>query len=249
MSEKITFLRKRLIAQSIKGGIMLLGCVIALAAAHYFYQSAEFDINRNWRKEKTGKSLSFSNLFLSARYKFNRGFSAGLTFDNRQNYWSYEVRSLADSLFDDALRTGVRANVNIRLPGNYRLYANGGFRKKQRETRATYSYAGGISQNNFLMNNLFLNVSGAGFSNAFSEGINGVARLGTYLGNANRVEASYGIYSYRFSAASIQRDNYWVNFAAYLTFLRRLFFSGQFETNWGDDLQGQRIFFELGYRF
>lgn len=215
----------------------------------YFYQSAELDINRDWRREKTGESVSFSNLFLSARYKFNRNFSVGLTFDNRQNYWTYEVRSLSDSLFDDALRTGLRANVSIRLPGNYRLYANGGFRKKQTEAEATYSFAGGLSQNNFLINNLSINVNGAGFSNTFTEGVNGVARLGTYLGNANRLELSYGIYSYRFTSGNMQRDNYWVNTAAYFTLLRRLFFSGQFEINWGDDLKGQRIFLELGYRF
>lgn len=215
----------------------------------YFYQSAAVDINRDWRKEKTGKSLSFSNLFLSGRYKFNRSFSAGLTFDNRQNYWTYEVRSLADSLFDDALRTGLRANINIRLPGNYRLYANGGFRKKQTETQATYSFAGGLSQNNFLIKKLSLNLSAAGFSNTFTEGMNAVARLGRYFGNANRLEVSYGLYAYRFTSVDIQRDNYWVNVAGYLTLLRRLFFSGQFEINWGDDLKGQRIFLELGYRF
>ncbi len=215
----------------------------------YLYQSAEIDINRSWRKDKSGKSLVLSNLFLSGRYKFSRSFSAGISFDNRQNYWTYEVRSLADSLFDDALRTGFRANASLLLPGNYRLYVNGGIRKRETETRNTYSYAGGISQNNFLVKRLLLNINGAGFSNTFTKGYNGTARIGYRFRNGSRVELAQGVYAYRFNAGVLQRDNYWINLSGYIAVLRHLFFSGQVEHNWGDDLKGQRILAELGYRF
>ncbi|MCB0295568.1 MAG: hypothetical protein KDG51_10115, partial [Calditrichaeota bacterium] len=84
--------------------------------------------------------MVLSNLFISGRYQVSQPLTLGLTFDNRQNYWTYEIQSLADSLFDDALRTGLRANLSLRLPGNTNLFANGGFRKRESDKEATYSY-------------------------------------------------------------------------------------------------------------
>ncbi len=46
MSTKLVTLKKRIISQAIKSGIMVLGCTIALSAAYYFYQSSEAEINK-----------------------------------------------------------------------------------------------------------------------------------------------------------------------------------------------------------
>lgn len=215
----------------------------------YFFQSAEVDVNRNWRKERAGQTLSLSSLFLSTRYRFSPAVSAGVTFDNRKNYRTYETRTIADSLFDDALRTGVRGNLSLRLPGRVLLYSNVGYRKRKTDTQATYSYAGGLTKANLLLRGLSLSLNAAGFSNQFTDGLNGSGRLAQSLGGGHRLEAAYGTYTYTINSSSQRRHNQWAQAVAYVAVQRHIFISGQFEYNWGDDLKGQRIFAELGYRF
>lgn len=214
------------------------------------YQSAEMDINRGWRKEKSGgRGMVLSNLFISGRYQVSRPLTVGLTFDNRQNYWTYEIQSMADSLFDDALRTGLRANVSLRLPGNTNLYANSGFRKRESDKEATYSYSGGLNKSNFLIRRMALNVSYAGFSNLFTDGHNTTLRLSQGFLPGHRLEVAYGQYAYRIDRIDESRNNQWVRANTYLALLRHWFFSGMYEYGWGEDLEGTRMYLELGYRF
>jgi hypothetical protein len=57
------------------------------------YQSAEVDINRDWRLQKTGEDIAISNFYLSMQYKLSNQARVGLSYDNRKNYWSYETMS------------------------------------------------------------------------------------------------------------------------------------------------------------
>ncbi len=59
------------------------------------------DVNRDWRKDITGESVSISNIYLSGRYKFSKIFTAGLSYDNRKTYLTYETKTIAEELFDN----------------------------------------------------------------------------------------------------------------------------------------------------
>lgn len=213
------------------------------------YQSMEVDINRQWRKEKTGESLTLSNFFISGRYRFSRAISAGLTYDNRKNYWTYEIISVADSLFDDALRTGLRGNLSLRLPGSIFVFANGGYRNRESDNKATVSYAGGINKSNLLLRGFFVNLNYAAFSGPFTDGQNGSLTMGQSFSNGFRMAVDYGIYAYTISSIAETRNSRWARLNMDLYLFRHIFFVGQYEYDWGDDLQGQRFLIELGYRF
>ena len=215
----------------------------------FLYQSAEIDINRDWRKEKAGQTVSLSNLFLSARYRVNRSISTGLTFDDRKNYWTYEIRSLADSLFDDALRLGLRGNLSVRLPDGLYFHTNLGIRKRQSDPKPAYSFSGGVRKTNFLMNRLFIGANIAAFSNQFTNGANTTFRIGKSFRNGHRLEAGYGNYTYQIAATNNTRSNHSLRFDSHLTLLNRLFFSAQYEYDWGSDVNGHRILAEAGIRF
>ncbi|NIR65954.1 MAG: hypothetical protein GWN00_26100, partial [Aliifodinibius sp.] len=158
----------------------------------FLYQSAEIDLNRDWRKELAGETLSFSNLFFSARYRFNRWLTTGITLDNRKNYWTYEVRTISEELFDNSFRRGLRGTVSLRLPGHYFIYGNAGIRKLETNSESTYSYTGGLRKANFLVNRLSIGLNYAGFSNQFTDGYTATFRIGKSFRHGERIDLSIG---------------------------------------------------------
>ncbi|UCF64185.1 MAG: hypothetical protein JSW33_16755 [bacterium] len=212
------------------------------------FQSAEMDLNRSWRKEVAGEDVSLTNLFVSAQWNILKNLMVGAMYDNRQNYLTYETRSLADSLFDEALRQGFRGNVTVILPQNYRLFGNFGIRKRDTDTETTKSYAAGLSKVNFLMPNFRLYINAAGFSNFFTNGINYSFIVGKYFGNRINIDLAYGGYRYSLKADDSQRINQWARINFLSDIIGKFFLSGQYEYDWGDDMKGHRVLAEIGYR-
>jgi hypothetical protein len=212
------------------------------------YQSAELDINRGWRKDISGDRYSLTNLYISGQWNFSPWFMVGAMYDNRKNYLTYETRSLADSLFSDIMRQGVRGNITLILPKNYRLYGNFGIRKRKTDVESTYSYGGGLSQTDFLFPRTRLFLNAAGFTNFFTNGITYSAMIGRYLVNRVNIDLGFGGYRYSLKASQNYRNNHWLRVVSITDFLRRLYLSGQYEYDWGEDVNGHRLLLELGYR-
>jgi len=213
------------------------------------FQSAEVDLNRSWRKEVAGKNISLTNLFISAQWNILSHLMVGAMYDNRQNYLTYETRTLADSLFDEALRQGLRGTVTLILPQNYRLFGNFGIRKRETDTETTKSYAAGLSKTNFLLPSMRIYLNAAGFSNFFTRGLNYSLLVGRYLGNRMNLDIAYGGYLYSLKADNSNRTNRWVRVNMLTDLIGRFFLSGQYQYDWGDDMKGHRVLFEIGYRF
>ncbi|RMF57130.1 MAG: hypothetical protein D6748_11810 [Calditrichaeota bacterium] len=215
----------------------------------YLYQSAEVDVNRSWRKERSGQRFALSNLFISARYRLGNRFSMGITYDNRKNYWTYEIRSLEDILFDDALRQGLRGNVSLRLPGKIFIYSTVGMRKRETDSRSTFSYTGSIRKADFIFKRVSWHINYAGFDSPLTRGYTASMLISRTFRNGLRLEIGGGNYAYKGGLENTQRNNQWGRFSAYIPLPGRLFLNGQYEYSWGDDIQGQRFTGEIGYRF
>ncbi len=213
------------------------------------YQNAEIDLNRDWRKEKTQQDVALTNLYVNASYKFSRWVTVGLSYNNRKNYYTYEIRTVADSLFDDAMRYGLRGNLYLRLPNNYHVYSNFGLRKRETDTQYTYSFAGGVNKSNLSSLRLFLGIRATGFSNYYSEGYNFSMRMGKYFRGGHNAYLSYGAYTYSLNAGGTRRFNNWIRLNSMIQLFGRFFLTEYYEYSWGSDYPGQRIYGELGYRF
>ncbi|KAA3615235.1 MAG: hypothetical protein DWQ05_14840 [Calditrichaeota bacterium] len=213
------------------------------------YQSLEIDINRDWRKKVVQESLSLSSLYLSLRYKISRNVATTFSYDNRKNYYSYDTRTLADSLFDDALRHGFRSSLSIKLNKTLRFYSNLGVRKRETDNAATVSFAGGLNKSNFFGRWVNLNIRFSGFSNLYARGFNPSVRLGKTFRHGHTLNLSYGNYNYILDSTNKNRMNQWVRLYGVFEMKYRLFLSGEFGYNWGDDSTDHRILGELGYRF
>ncbi|RQW01989.1 MAG: hypothetical protein EH225_09055, partial [Calditrichaeota bacterium] len=135
-----------------------------------FYQSAELDINRSWRRDISGEDFSLTNLYLATQWNITSAIIVGAIYDNRKNYLTYQTRSLADSLFVEAMRQGIRGTFTLVLPENYRLFGNFGIRKRETDVESTYSYSGGLSQSNLFTSGVRVFMNFAGFSNFYTRG-------------------------------------------------------------------------------
>ena len=214
-----------------------------------FFQSGDLDFNSGWRKTKTGNSLALSNFYLSARHRVNRWLSAGMSLDSRKNYWTYELRTLADSLFDNNTRRGAHADLSFRLPGEYLLNAGFGLQKRQTDSRPTYSYSLGVNKANFIAKRFSANLQASGFTNPFTNGYNLQVRIGRSIRKSDLLSVGYGGYFYTIQNVNNKRKNQSLSFSAQVALVSPLYFYGVYEYDKGDDSKGHRIMGELGYRF
>ena len=212
------------------------------------YQSADLDINRSLRKQRAGESVSLSNFYLNGNFKLSRALSLGFSYDNRKNYYSYQWRSIADSLFDDAMRYGARGSINVRLPHHLSMMANGGVRLTEGDQQKSTSYAASVRKSNITPLRLFVGLYGSGFSNNYTSGNHASVRLGANLRSGHSFDVSYGGYYYTTNTTKESRTSQWIrsNLNVYLG--SHWYVMQSYEYFWGDDAPGHRIFVEAGYR-
>ncbi len=213
------------------------------------YHNLEVDVNRMWRKERAGQSLSLSGLYLTVNYNITSKITAGLSYDNRKNYYTYALRTLADSLFDDAFRHGLRAHFYLNAFKNYRISLNFGLREKSTDARYSYSYGIQLNRRNLFSRYNQISVRFAGFDNLFATGFNPNLTFSRYFWGGHYFNLSYGGYYYQIKNLSTTRLNQWLRLSSQLELPARFYLNGTYEYDWGDDIKGQRILMEIGYRF
>jgi len=213
------------------------------------FQSAEIDLNRGWKKDRTGKNLSLTNFYFSARHRIIRPISVGISYDVRKNYMTYELRSVADSLFDENLRQGLRGDISFRLPDGYLFVAGFGLQKKSTDSKPTYSYSAGLNKRDFLFPRCLLNLRGAGFTNPLTSGVDLGASFGRYVRQADLISIRLRTYMYSIKRSNIGRSNHSIQLNSQIELISPLYFSGLYEYSTGDDASGHRFVVELGYRF
>lgn len=211
--------------------------------------TAELDLNRGWRRIRAGNQFELSNLYVNGWVRPTARIRLGLSYDNRKNYWTYESRSVADSLFDDQLRQGVRLQSDLNLPAQLFVSAFGGYRKRSGEPDPTLSWSAMLRKANAGWRGLSLSAQYAGFDGPTNRGYNYALR-GTRLFAARyTVGLGYGSYRYRTDAMSSYRSNNWVEIMMQTDISRHYWLGALFETDSGDDIKGSRIQTEIGYRF
>lgn len=214
-----------------------------------FFQSVSLDINRAWRKKLTGESISISNLYIYGRYRFSDKISAGLSYDNRKNYLTYETKTIAEEIFDSAFRQGLRTNLYVSFPNKYNLSTNIGIRKHEPESELTYSYHISLNKSDLFINRSRADLSVAGYSNKFTRGVNPSISWNYYLARGHTLGFSGGTYFYNLKDGNMKRSTNWMGLESFIHVFKKIFLFIDYEYNWGDDAEGHRILSELGYRF
>jgi hypothetical protein len=219
-----------------------------LAAGTRFtsFQWAEIDVNTGWRQAVANQGAQLSNLSLSASYRVSPSVQAGLSYDQRRNYWTQELRSLPEILFDKYLHQGFRARFDVFRPSALGASGSFGVLLDEKDQSKSYSWGAGLRHPRLL--GLFASVDGAGFTNPTTNGYVASARLGRTL-HAAQIDLSYGASYYSFKGTTDTRLNQWGRLSGRFDLPHRVYLQTDAEYDTGDDVKGPRAVIELGYRF
>ena len=215
-----------------------------------FIQYGELDLNRGWRREVAGTSYQVSNLSLAANLRASKGTSFVLSYDGRKNYRYYLNRGVPEEVFDDLLHQGLRASVYTSQRQGWTFGGGGGVRfKNDREPVNAYSANLNLRQQSVFGSKISLGADGAGFQNAYTEGLLVTAQAGRAFDRGHYVDLSYGRSVYRIKVSGDQRVTSWLRLTGRLQMVHGFYLVGDFEYDRGDDLRGPRAFLEAGYQF
>jgi hypothetical protein len=212
-------------------------------------QSIELDINRGWRKDKAGESLTLSNLFLHSWLRVSRAIRLSVQYDTRQNYWTYQYLSQADSLFDDRVRQGFRGRLDLSPLRRTWLSGSIGYRKATGDSDASYSYSGSIRRAGFFGYNMSVSLMLSGFDGMYENGNSYSIRTSLPPGALGNLYASVGGYKYSVSNQSGSRSSRNYEIGTSFDFSSGYYVGGSSEWSTGDDIDGLRLQIELGYRY
>jgi hypothetical protein len=210
------------------------------------FQWAEVDLNTGWRQALATSSVQLSNLSLSASYRVSPSVQAGLSYDQRRNYWTQELRSLPEILFDKYLHQGFRARLDLFRPDALGVSGSFGVLLEEKDQSRSYSWGLGLRHPRLL--GFFASIDGSGFTNPTTTGYVGSAHVGRALRGA-QMDLSYGVSYYSFKTTTDTRLNQWARLSGRLDLSRRVFLQVDAEYDHGDDVKGPRGLIEIGYRF
>jgi hypothetical protein len=222
---------------------------LSLQQKLYAFQSAEININRGWRKSAAGSSLQLANVLISLQYNFTSSLNALVGYDNRQNVYTWENRTVPDSLFDDYRRQGFRAGANIRLPENLRLSVNGYFRSISRSESSSQFYSTALNAADVLKTRISAGVRVASFNNPYSNGIQGSINAARYFFQRLNLGATLGQSQYSLDITNQNITANWIRFDASYFFTRYVYASSTAEIYRGDDVKSNQLFLDIGVRF
>jgi hypothetical protein len=222
---------------------------ISRGSAWGLSHTGEVEINRSWRKSQAGMSFELSSLYVNGWIRPTSRTRFSLSYDNRTNYWTFDSRSVIDSLFDDRLRQGIRLQSDLTLPAHLFSSVSAGYRKRSGDPDPTWSYSSQLRKGDLLFPGLSLAVQYAAFDGPFNRGYNYSIRATSFFGGRYTVNAAYGSYAYRSERVQDYRNNGWIELSGQADFSRHYWLGMQLQTDSGDDIEGLRIQSELGYRF
>ena len=213
------------------------------------FQSAEVEINRDWREQKAGNSLALTNLHLNGRFQIHPKANFTISYDDRQNYYTYELRNQDEQFFDSLSRKGLRGRFQIRFSRYFNGSFHYGMRKRETDVNDSNYYGVNLYRRRLIDGTWSLNFKWNGFENPISEGSSPSLKIGKSFANQKHtLYLAYSQYDYRYLFNQTTRDSQWFRGEGYFTIGRQFFLSGQLEYNSGDDIEGYRLFFNFGYR-
>lgn len=217
----------------------------------FVYQRAEFDLNRGWREELAESSSQLSNFSLTATRRLREISRLTLSYDRFEQYRTEETRSIPDELFNNLLRQGVRASLQVGRPRKLNFTLNAGLRTEENESHDTLSYGFSVRHPDVASRDLSLSANILGFSNPFNEGYVATVSATKRLMEGSQVSLSLGN---RLSQSVLMSDledlsTQWARLGGWVELPKNLFANGEYEVTTGDEYQGKRLSLGLGYRF
>ncbi len=210
------------------------------------YQSIEIDINRDWRQEAEGSSLSFSNFYLTSNFYLSPAASVDLSYDARTNVRDYRTIDTPDSLFDESVRSGLRGGLSWSLPKNMHLRAFGGVQQGANDTDTRYASLM-VAARHLIQAADRLSVRIAWSDTPSTTTYSPAATY--WLRLARQTQMSLGAGGYLNSIRGVDDDNYYVQLGADQWLGSRYSISASARSYFGGSLESLEFMARLGIGF
>jgi hypothetical protein len=212
------------------------------------YERAEFDLGHKWADRPNADSSQLSNVLFSGSYSFSKAVRFGVSYDQSRQILTLDDRFTPEELFDNSLREGYRVTAYLGSAKTVRGNFSIGQRWKQGNPDRSLTYNANVYHSNVFNWNLLLGADYSGFSGDTSEGFRAGLRIQKYFRSGHDLELTLGTSSTELLATREVRDNQWLRLSGTLQLGRRFYLLGELESATGDDLEGERLFLQLGYR-
>lgn len=214
------------------------------------YQRADIDINGSWRGDATDEAYQLSNLLTTANYRFSDSLRMGISYDHRRRFRDFDNRDTPEEIFDDRLREGFRLTAQIGDTRGWRLTSSAGIRREQAGAEDAYTVTGSVFHTNVANRSVLLGLDFSGFSGESAQGYRASVRGRKYFGSGHDLGLTVGTSTTSNTVTEITDDQQsnWVRLNGTLRLPKRFFVLGEFEVTEGDDLAGERMILQLGYR-
>lgn len=209
------------------------------------YFSQDVDLNREWKLEAEGRSLSFTNTYSSLRLQAARGTVVSAGYDNRRSVRLYRDFVSPESEFDDAYRQGTWVGMDQRLGRSVRLGL-----KVKRSTGGSTEHADSYTLNGAIQWPVALRARTTYFSNALVEGWIHSGSASAQLGPSLRLELGGGVRreQTRTSGGS-DSELTWTNLTADYALGRSWYASLSYERSDDGPEATDQVYTTVSYRF
>lgn len=211
--------------------------------------SIEIDVNRGWRKEQGDQAFSLSTVYAQGRVNLTQAVAATLSYDTRKSFRTYETRDIADSIFDDRIRQGVRGQLDVTLPEGIVVSAGAGVRSIADESDRTTSYNGAIRKQGLFNEKSSINLLAAVFDSDASRGHNINASIGQGIRQRDWISLGAGLYSYSLAGSSSARVNRRIDLSVRVGLTQSLAINALGQLSGGDDTRGRRLETGMSFQF
>ncbi|WP_321346818.1 hypothetical protein [uncultured Draconibacterium sp.] len=214
------------------------------------FSSLELDLYKLENDEPTN-TVSLTSLYLSARYRFSRRFSAFASYDNRKNVIYYETfRNYADEVLQQASRQGVRLRLNYRPVNGFIVGTSAGTRFRDADPRPTKTLNGFATWTRVPALNASLSVTANLMQTSYLDGQVYGARLSKDLVSGKL----YTMLHYRW--VDFQYVNTLTNLQQHIgeidlsyQFNKKLYLSANYEATFQDQQLFNRVYLNLRIKF
>jgi hypothetical protein len=213
------------------------------------YESTEVNVNRGWLKKAENADLKVASFLLNTRYAFNRLLALSLGYDSHTNYYTYESRSVPDSLFNVALSQGWRGSVNLRFTNRTFAELGAGLRTTEGNRADTKNGSVRLGGNDLLGSAIGLTLQVRAYENSFSKGYQPSVMLSHSFANVVRVSFDAGSNSYTLERGGEQLNQHWSRLTIDASIASHIYCSADAEAARGSGMDANTISAGLGYRF
>lgn len=211
------------------------------------YHSVELDLNRDWRFDRAGERVTFTNYYGTLALNLHQSTQLTVSYDTRKAVRYAQSRHTPDSLFDDRTNKGFRSSLSVRLSDRISVRTSGGirFRDDFHDDVVTGSFS--IRASRFPWRRHSVSLYFSYINTQFTTGYRPMLVYRFPLTTRLPITLAFAGHQYETNGQTTR--NYYGDVSASYAFRNGLFFAGSFRQYLDDELQSTELYTELGWRW